>query len=211
MQSEHAPTGPAARLVPMPSAIRAIMRRAQWASYRRCRHDRASKTPTIAARPHIMRTGYWPHIAGIAMTVPENQSPHISRKAPYPYHHPSLLCYPRPGRFVKGPLPRSAARRSIIRWLAPGVGRAGRHGTGPVEAEKDPGEQGVQAEPPAGARPTRQPLNSTIYPSIRFEYICTEKIDEKKAITKSTPKPISQVTEYSCTPNFVLRLKRYIF
>jgi hypothetical protein len=46
---------------------------------------------------------------------------------------------------------------SIIRWLATCVaGRAGRHGTGPVEAEKDPGEQGVQAEAPAGARPTRQ-------------------------------------------------------
>ncbi len=30
-----------------------------------------------------------------------------------------------------------------------------------MEAEKDPGEQGVQAEPPAGTRPTRQPLNST--------------------------------------------------
>ena len=43
---------------------------------------------------------------------------------------------------------------SIIRWLAPGVGRAGWHGTGPVEAEKDPGEQGVQAEAPAGEGPT---------------------------------------------------------
>ena len=30
-----------------------------------------------------------------------------------------------------------------------------------MEAEKDPGEQGVQFEAPAGARPTRQPLNST--------------------------------------------------
>ncbi len=30
-----------------------------------------------------------------------------------------------------------------------------------MEAEKDPGEQGLQVEAPAGARPTRQPLNST--------------------------------------------------
>ena len=29
-----------------------------------------------------------------------------------------------------------------------------------MEAEKDPGEQGVQAEAPAGARPTRQPLSN---------------------------------------------------
>ena len=42
------------------------------------------------------------------------------------------------------------------------VGRAGWHGKGPLEVEKDPGEQGVQAEPPAGAQHTRQPLNSTV-------------------------------------------------
>ena len=30
-----------------------------------------------------------------------------------------------------------------------------------MEAEKDPGEQGVQVEAPAGQRSTRQPLNST--------------------------------------------------
>jgi hypothetical protein len=30
-----------------------------------------------------------------------------------------------------------------------------------VEAEKDPGEQGLQVEAAARARPTRQPLNST--------------------------------------------------
>jgi hypothetical protein len=35
------------------------------------------------------------------------------------------------------------------------------HGAGPVEEEKDPGEQGVQVEAPAGQRSTRQPLNST--------------------------------------------------
>ena len=52
-------------------------------------------------------------------------------------------------------------RRGEANRLAPGVGRAGWRGTGPVEAEKDPGEQGVQVEAPAGARPTRQPLNST--------------------------------------------------
>ena len=91
------------------------------------------------------------------------------------------------GQIAQGPLSRSAPRQSKISWLAPGVGRAGWRGTGPVEAEKDPGEQGVQAEPPAGARPTRQPLSSTIYPFFCFKYICTERIDEKK----SEPKIIS--------------------
>ena len=38
--------------------------------------------------------------------------------------------------------------------------RPGRHGRRPVEAEKDPGEQGVQFEAPAAAGPARQPLNS---------------------------------------------------
>ena len=61
----------------------------------------------------------------------------------------------------RGPSPSFCAAAKQAGWLAPGVGRAGWHGTGPVEAEKDPGEQGVQVEAPAGARPTRQPLNST--------------------------------------------------
>jgi hypothetical protein len=75
-----------------------------------------------------------------------------------------FLVLSKAGSIAQGPLSRSEPRQSKTSWIPPGVGRAGWRGAGPVEAEKDPGEQGVQAEPPAGARPTPQPLDSIIYP-----------------------------------------------
>ena len=75
----------------------------------------------------------------------------------------SVLSKPGPRAWSSGPLPSLRNAVTQVGWLAPGVGHgpAGWHGAGPVEAEKDPGEQGVQVEAPAGQRSTRQPLNST--------------------------------------------------
>ena len=146
----------------MSSAIRAIMLRTQSAAYRRCRHGRFWGYP----RPD-------PSLRALSLSLCFCLSTTQSPRLYIAYGIGASLCVCanttiRVSSNVQGradctspSLSRSAPRQSKISWLVPGVGRAGWRGTGPVEAEKDPGEQGVQAEPPAGARPTRQPLNST--------------------------------------------------
>ncbi len=64
------------------------------------------------------------------------------------------------GRPESQPQAPLAPRCRAAGRLARSKRRSGRHGAGPVEAENDPAEQGVQVEAPAGDRSTHTACNN---------------------------------------------------